>query len=621
MAVRVQPGHPPRADALHTLIGTHQAGILLPLAHGAIADGSYVISPAPPGPPLSTGLRPWGERALLEHFLRPATQVLAFLATCHMTHRAIRLDNLFHGGPYAGGITSPVVLGAAWAAPPASLQSAIYEPPYSGQSIPTGRGNGSIADDVYALGVVLLALAMGRLPMAGLDHATVIRQKLDMGSFQALTGTARLPGHIADLARSMLAEDPEHRPTPALLTDPALARARRVAARPPRRAARALEIGPHTAANARSLASLLAQAPQPGIIALRDGQLELWLRRNLGDAGLASQIENATRQRAMLADPDPLADGLLLAQAVAILDPMAPLCWHGLMVWPDGIGTALASMATNPQATTQLTELIGTEIVATWATLRPERADEMFLRRDARRLSSILQGMGQKANPHQAEDGLTRLRYLLNPLLPCASPLLRGRWVAELKHLLPALETTAPHSDMAHTAPYDPDIAAFIHARSQRRDEREETARFPYDAPAGLARIPLSLYAGLQTRLHPGLALPNLTNWLLTHADPLIDNWEHRPQRQKLRIHLSTIIQDGQVLALLSALDDPDTRMADQNGARQAAETLIDINIALHDITHGGAARAEHAYRMGQELATGVGLASLAGVLMALAVG
>ena len=67
-------------------------------------------------------------------------------------------------------------------------------------------------------------------------NGAIIRRKLEMGTYAALAGDDRLPPIIGDLVRGMLAEDPEHRPTPTLLLDPASARGRRVAARPPRRA-------------------------------------------------------------------------------------------------------------------------------------------------------------------------------------------------------------------------------------------------------------------------------------------------------------------------------------------------------------------------------------------------
>src|SRR5689334_8179996 len=101
-------------------------------------------------------MRPWSEAELLGQVLAPAVKALQFLEARGVTHRAIRLNNLFRATPGAS-----VVLGQGWAAPPASEQPAIYEPPYSAMCLACGRGDGSIADDVYALGVVLVALALG----------------------------------------------------------------------------------------------------------------------------------------------------------------------------------------------------------------------------------------------------------------------------------------------------------------------------------------------------------------------------------------------------------------------------------------------------------------------------
>ncbi len=354
MAVQARPTAPARADVLGTLIGNSIEGVLTPIAHG-LSHGAggiaawFVVCRAPPGPPLlgpasaqpAANPRPWTEAELLECVLRPAAHTLERLLQRRVTHRAIRPDNLFRPGP-----GEPVVLGCAWAAPPASMQPALYEPPYSAMCAPAARGEGSIADDVYALGVTLLVLALGRVPLAGVDDAAIIRRKLEVGSFAALAADERLPSIIGDLVRGMLAEDPEHRPPPSLLTDAAAARARRVAARPPRRGQRPLGIGQQTAWNARTLGYALACDPEQAVRHLRSGGVDRWVRRDLGDSALATRLEDALRVRAAGSSAeDQRADAFLALRAIAALDPLAPLCWRGLALWPDGLGAALAAGA------------------------------------------------------------------------------------------------------------------------------------------------------------------------------------------------------------------------------------------------------------------------------------
>ncbi|MDR3537793.1 MAG: hypothetical protein P4L71_14945, partial [Acetobacteraceae bacterium] len=222
MAVVVQRRAPPRLRPLQVLDALHDA-VLGPMAHGVGPGpdgqaGYYVISATPPGPSLAATLQPWPEQALIHHVLRPAAHALERLHHAGVTHRAIRLNNVFQ--LRAG---HPIVLGHAWAAPAAMHQPALFEPPYSAMCLPAGRGDGTIADDVYALGALLVVLALGQVPMAELDEAEVLRRKVELGSYHAMAGDTRLSPIIADLARGMLAEDPDHRPSPALLLDPAAA--------------------------------------------------------------------------------------------------------------------------------------------------------------------------------------------------------------------------------------------------------------------------------------------------------------------------------------------------------------------------------------------------------------
>ncbi len=127
----------PRLTALQALDGVRIDNLMGPLGHGVGprpggGQGYYVICAAPPGPALSVDLEPWPETLLLEHVLRPAARVLAALQDAGTTHRGIRPDNVFLA---ARG--QPITLGAAWAAPPAMHQPAVFESPVQ-RTLPSG---------------------------------------------------------------------------------------------------------------------------------------------------------------------------------------------------------------------------------------------------------------------------------------------------------------------------------------------------------------------------------------------------------------------------------------------------------------------------------------------------
>jgi hypothetical protein len=492
-------------------------------------------------------------------------------------------------------------------------QPALFEPPYSAMCIPAGRGEGSIADDVYALGVLLLCLALGHPPLEQDDDIAIIRRKLELGTYAALSGEERLPLVIGDLVRGMVAEDPEHRPTPALLLDPASARGRRVAARPPRRAQRSMALSGVEIWNTRSLALALASEPDQGAQAVRSGLVEQWLRRSLGDAQIAARLEELVRHRVDDGAPGNGSDDAeLLMRAVALIDPLAPLCWRGVALWPDGIGPALAvAQANAPDITVRLEEVIVREEVASWAGLRADRCDVVMQRAEARLHHSWSQQRGGQGS------SVSRLTYLLNPLMPCKSPLLVGHWVARLADLLPALEEVAGHAERHRTDPIDAEVAAFIAARLERRMEHELLTQVGGDA-ACLAQI--RALAQLQSRLHPQ-PLPALAAWLAERASPSVETWRNRERRAGIEQRLQPLAAAGYLAPLLRVLDDPGARNADAREAQEAAAALAGLDTELAKISGGVADRTATGTRLGQEIAAGLGLAALAAALVIAALG
>jgi len=619
MAIAVEPNTQARTVIITSLIAVPIEGVLNPVAHGGYsgpghAPANYVICARPPGPSLATqsGRTSGGGRLalmsdleLIECVLRPAARTLDALAQRRLTHRAIRPDNLFSA---ARG--QPAVLGAAWAGPPAALQPAIYEPPYSAQCHRYGRGGGTIADDIYALGVSLLSLALGEERLTRTGEEQMLRRKLHSGSFAALVEDARLSSALSDLLRGMLAEDPDHRPPPVLLTDPGAARARRVAARPPRRAQRPLMIGGLEAWNARSVAHALAVSPDEGALAIAGGAIDRWLRRMLGDVTLAHRFDAAMTSRDYEGADGHHAEQLRLARAAAALDPLAPFPWRGVTFWPEALGPMLAAGA--PDIRTRIEEVIATDAVTAWATVRPERCDLNVLLPEMRQIRAwfITRGMA---------GAMPRVLYGLNHGLPCQSALTGGLLVNRLAEALLALEQTANTPDQRKGLPADPHLISFIAVHSEHRHQ-QELLGFIKCRPEALPIMLLRLFASIQTAT-AAPPLPHLSAWLAALCVDRIEQWQGKENRGRLAASIKAAAEAGSLRKMLELIEDHEGRAGDRANAEKAAAQVTRIDRELAKISVDGATRKTRATALAHDAAGALALSALSAALLKLVFG
>lgn len=614
LAVFCRNEHPARLRAILRLIEESELpGLLRPLAQGvAVWGGSAVravVLEAPPGPAL---MRP-GQRAepmregdLIQNVVRPLGRALLALADLGLTHRGIRPDNLFRAG------NGPVLLGDGFCTPPGFAQPAAFEDVPAAACLPCGRGDGSLADDLYALGVTLVALAAGEWPLAGRDDAAVLRAKLEHGSLVAVVGENRLPGGIATLVRGLLAEDPQRRPQPAELAGwPSTARTRAVSARPVSRASRSLRIGQLEVRDARSLAYALGRTWSAGAEALRSGAVAVWVERALGQSQLASRLRE-------LVGPDPRGDGEpidgALCRAIAALDPHAPLFWQGRALMPEGLGGVLAEtlLASSPPGLSQaaLDSLLSDLVIARWATVPGERAvDAVSLDRSARRWRQTWRSRALGFGPE-------RLLYALNPALPCLSPLLAGEPVGTVPALLAALERRAPALPR-DALPLDRHLAAFLAVQMDGRLDDALTAVGTAPTAIAAAVAAIAVFADLQ-RLHRSGPMPNLAALLAAQAEPALADWRERARRERAAAESRAVAESGDLSRLHAVFADPEARARDERGFALARREAREAAEAIALIREGRAAREAEARRIGARVAHGAGLVVLALTLLSL---
>jgi len=240
--------------------------------------------------------------------------------------------------------------------------------------------------------------------------------------------------------------------------------------------------------------------------------------------------------------------------------------------------------------------------------LRAERCDVALVRGQARAQRLLLHRGGPA-------DGPARLLYALNPLLPCASPTLAGRWVARLGDLLPALEVVAARPA---GLPFDAHIAAFAAARGDERVQEAVLNGRGADEPG--APLALRALAAVQAATRAG-PMPGIAAWLATPPGALLAGWRSPSWRAAVGERLGALAPAGRLPDMLAVIEDPAGRAADAGEAEQAAQTSARLRQELEAVTQGAAVRAESARRLGQELAVGGGVAALAVALAMVALG
>jgi hypothetical protein len=251
-----------------------------------------------------------------------------------------------------------------------------------------------------------------------------------------------------------------------------------------------------------------------------------------------------------------------------------------------------------------LQQIIASDAIGAWAAARPERCDPMVLRADANQFRNLLRLGGWNG-------GLARLRYALNPLMPCVSRLLQGKCVVRLGDLLPALEAAAAIPEFRKEAPIDYEIAAFLATRNDHHIEGELANLADTARPERAALTQLRLLAMLQLRMQ-GRKLPGLAAWLAEQVKPALGIWRNRQRRERIEQAMQELTGAGQLTALLGVLEDPQALATDAREFQEATLAVQAIDSELARLTINAGPRAETARRIAQDAALGLGATALA---------
>lgn len=546
----------------------------------------------------------WKAERVMEKIAIPIVMALRDLQQRDVIHGNIRASNLYNGGKKN---FETIILGDCLALPASMAQPLIYEPIERGMADPIGRGEGTVEDDLYALGVLIAMHLRSYDPLRGKSDNEIISSKVINGSYSALIGgNDRFSGGILELLRGLLMDDKKQRWT----LDEVMnwLDGRRLTPKQPirrKKASRALMLDGISYYYSATLAHNIVSKPQEAVHHIENNELGHWVERSLGDEEMLHRLQQAIETASEGGVGAGYWDRLLPRVSIA-LDPEAPIRYKGMSIRPVGIGAAMAEAFIQKKGLANFADLFNNGVLYFWITVTANLNEDISaFMAQVDKCRSYLKQRG-------IQYGIERCLYLLNPSVHCLSPLVEDYFVRTPEEYLLALEDMAPKFKGSYpTKIIDHHAACFLISRESRMVEP-----FTYDLSSNenFRHLlgSLQVMATIQ-RLSNVKNLPNLSQWIGNLLDPVIDRFHSKDIRQSIRKKVDAAKSSGNLTELLSIIENPEKIREDQSGFKQALKDYQRLESEVAQLTFKLNNPRFNAEKSGREWA-----ATIAGVISAL---
>lgn len=480
------------------------------------------------------------DERIVSALIQPGVSALSALANADFVHGAMSPENIFMSG--ANGIETALI-GECLTSMPFLRVNAAFETIERAMAQPSGRGRGTIKNDLYTFGASIAVALKGYNPFAGKSLQQIIHDKIEHGSYSCFIGGERLPSALTEFLRGVLHDDEKGRWT---LDDVMQwVEGRRLSGKQSHtamNAARPFVFREQKFWDMRTLAMSFAENVQDAATVMEKDQFDLWIKRNFDDKDTELRLEKIWSRE------DGKVKERMVANVCMALDPQAPVRYKGLSVFPQGVGAALAQTMAKNEDVQAYAELISMQFLSNWINQRFEEVQ------DAAGLMSQLEKSRNFITQKMPGYGIERAVYLLNAETVCLSPLLKNYFVLNPGQLLLALEDIAARPDRPETV-LDRHMIAFLSVRDAKMVDPHLGHIISHDVgyqTIGLLRT----LAAIQRRFQLG-PLPALGKWALSLIGPAIDKYNDRDLRKELGQKVSQISDAGNFGQILEVVDSP----------------------------------------------------------------
>ena len=532
------------------------------------------------------------EPQLARQVITPLATAIREMTSLGIPHRAIRPANLF----YQSGSQGPLMLGECFSMPPGFAQPVVYETVENAIADPYGRGPGLNADDLYALGVLILQLHVGHDPTEGMTEEEVISAKITAGSFAALAGREKLSTSMAEILRGLLNDKASDRWRMRHLgawgvgqhftpTMPYL----------PQRASRPIRFGDSDHMNKPALAHAMGRRWPETMKLVDSSDFDNWMKRSFNDDKVADIMQRLANSAAA-SGPTAAIKDRYVSRLIIWMNSQSPICYRDIRVNITGMATMLANVLDDQSLLNQFMEMLRGRLVQTWMNEQPSlNSDQLQIRRIMEEIEKHIERPGVGQGPERA-------LYELDPLVPCRSPMIADFYVINMRDLLPAIDAALPGLGEG-TIPLDRHIAAFIGAHLRRSIDRELGAIAQTVEEADRRVAILRLLAMVQ-QAFPNRKLPRLADSIVAMLAPALNSFHHATARADVerRMHKLGKECDFSGLALLFDPSGP-YRRSDSLGFTAARRAYVALKREEKWLEQGGLTHPVRTRLIGQRVA------------------
>ena len=475
------------------------------------------------------------------------------LHTYGITHRSIRLDNLF----YLDETKKIIVLGDCAAAFPAYYQPAIYETIDSLMARRESRGNGTDKNDIYALAVMGLFLFQGKEVGADLPAPEVLNFKQKKGSYTAIMGDTKLSVSFSNILRNMLADLPSLRWNINITLDILENRGGKISLNgTPENTKKALFLGGQKYYNASDAAFAMQQNPKEAYELYNSGKVTDWIKNCLDNEEMAAALDKTVKATV---DNTPNHE-LSVAKICIFLAPHFPIRLGNISLFPDALSKSVYYAYKHNEDVNDYARLCSYDLLRLW-----------YINQEDTRMPALI---GEAKNYVQSPAigyGLDRIMYELDEDIPCLSKLMANDYICTPTRVLRVLNK---NYDNTQDKPYDNHLIAYLRSKLGKKADGilvDLNSKIPALESSAILR----LYTMLQNKFGPQ-ELPQLAQWLSIFSMPIIKSYHNFKYQKFLEKEVIKANKSGRLYEIQELLENEEARKKDNS----------EYNIARKTVTH-----------------------------------